>query len=52
MTSLAAMTTPRVRRVGWDEFFRIFDQNDIAFLYGPEGDGRFSKFVEKESAGG
>jgi hypothetical protein len=28
----------------------IFDQNDIAFLYDPEGDSRFSKFVAKESA--
>jgi hypothetical protein len=40
----------RLHRVTWDEFFRIFDDNDIAFLYDPEGDSRFSKFVQKESA--
>ena len=39
----------RLHRIGWDEFFKIFDENDLAFLHG-EGDSRFSKFVEKESA--
>lgn len=42
----------RLHRVTWDEFFRIFDGNDIAFLYDPEGDSRFSKFVSKERAEG
>jgi hypothetical protein len=42
----------RLHRVTWDEFFRIFDDNDIAFLYDPEGDSRFSKFVSKERAEG
>jgi hypothetical protein len=41
----------RLHRITWDEFFRIFDENGIAFLHDPEGDSRFSKFVEKESAG-
>ena len=36
-------------RIGWDEFFKIFDQSDVAFLHG-EGDSRFNKFVAKESA--
>lgn len=40
----------RLERIGWDEFFRIFDQNDLAFLYDPDGESRFSKFVEKELA--
>lgn len=40
----------RLHRITWDQFFRIFDQNDLAFLFDPEGDSRFSKFVEKESA--
>ena len=40
----------RLHRVTWDEFFKIFDRNDIAFLYDPEGDSRFSKFVSKERA--
>jgi hypothetical protein len=40
----------RLHRITWNEFFEIFDRNDIAFLYDPEGDSRFSKFVQKESA--
>ena len=40
----------RLHRISWEEFFETFDKNDIAFLYDPEGDSRFSKFVEKESA--
>ena len=40
----------RLHRITWDEFFRIFDENDIAFLHDPEGDSRFSKFVQKEGA--
>jgi hypothetical protein len=40
----------RLHRITWNEFFEIFDKNGIAFLYDPESDSRFSKFVEKESA--
>jgi hypothetical protein len=40
----------RLHRITWDEFFKIFDENDIALLYDPEGDSRFSKFVSKERA--
>ena len=40
----------RLHRITWDEFFKIFDENGIAFLHDPEGDSRFSKFVAKESA--
>lgn len=40
----------RLNRISWDEFFRIFDKNGIAFLYDPDSDSRFSKFVEKEAA--
>jgi hypothetical protein len=39
----------RLERIGWDEFFRIFDDSDVAFLHG-EGDSRFNKFVAKETA--
>ena len=38
----------RLERIGWDEFFRIFDESDIAFLHG-EGDSRFNKFVAEET---
>lgn len=41
----------RLQRISWDEFFKIFDKNDIAFLHDPDSDSRFSKFVQKESAG-
>jgi hypothetical protein len=40
----------RLHRITWDEFFKIFEENDIAFLHDPDGDSRFSKFVAKESA--
>ena len=39
----------RLERVSWDEFFKVFDESDVTFLHG-EGDSRFNKFVEKESA--
>ena len=40
----------RLHRITWNEFFQIFDRNGIAFLYDPDSDSRFSKFVQKESA--
>jgi hypothetical protein len=42
----------RLQRIEWDEFFRIFDKNDLAFLRSEEGESRFNKFVERESARG
>jgi len=39
--------------VGWDEFFRIFDENDLAFLHQDKtddgGTSRFHKFVAREN---
>ena len=43
---------PALERIGWEEFFRIFDRNDIAFLRDEEGSSRFNKFVAKETAHG
>ena len=40
----------RLERIGWDEFFRTFDKNNLAFLREEEGASRFNKFVEKEAA--
>ena len=34
--------------ITWDEFFQEFDQSDVDFLYSPEGDSRFNKFVRGE----
>jgi len=40
----------RLEEISWDELFRIFDENKLAFLYQEEtkdgGQSRFSKFVE------
>jgi hypothetical protein len=40
----------RLKRIDWDEFFRIFDENGLAFLRQDEGDSRFNKFVQRETA--
>jgi hypothetical protein len=44
----------RLERIGWDEFFRIFDENDLAFLHQERTEdgkeSRFSKFVNRETA--
>ncbi|WP_173932735.1 hypothetical protein [Chelativorans sp. Marseille-P2723] len=41
----------RLEEIGWDEFFRIFDERKLAFLYQDKtssGDtSRFNKFVER-----
>lgn len=40
--------------IDWEEFFLIFDQNRLAFLYQDKtadgGTSRFNKFVERENA--
>ena len=37
--------------IGWDEFFRIFDDSKLAFLYQEEtkdgGESLFNKFIER-----
>jgi hypothetical protein len=37
--------------ISWDEFFKIFDENHLAFLYQDKtkdgGESRFNKFVER-----
>ncbi|TPN51332.1 MULTISPECIES: hypothetical protein [unclassified Mesorhizobium] len=41
--------------VEWEEFFRIFEENDLAFLHqdepGSGGTSRFNKFVERSRKG-
>lgn len=35
--------------IGWDEFFRIFDDSDLAVLLQTDtADSRFSKFVRRD----
>ena len=36
-----------LEEIGWDRFFEIFDENELAFLYQDEKDSRFNKFVER-----
>ena len=39
-----------LEEITWEEFFQIFDENKLAFLYQDEVDGgtsRFNKFVER-----
>lgn len=42
-----------LEKIEWDEFFKIFDKNNLAFLYQEEtkdgGESRFSKFVDRDS---
>lgn len=44
-----------LEQIEWDEFFKIFDEADLAFLYqdetGSGGQSRFNKFVERQSGG-
>lgn len=44
----------RLEEIGWDEFFRIFDENRLAFLYQDRTEGdrtsRFNKFVQRDAA--
>jgi hypothetical protein len=37
--------------ISWDEFFKIFDENDLAFLYQPDDrNSRFNKFVDRDKS--
>ena len=40
-----------LEEIGWDEFFQIFDENELAFLYQDKtadgGESRFNKFVNR-----
>ena len=41
-----------LKDISWEEFFNIFDENDLQFLYQEEtkdgGESRFFKFVNKD----
>ena len=45
----------RLEEISWDEFSRIFDENNLVFLYQEKtkdgGQSRFSKFVDRDSVG-
>lgn len=37
-----------LKAIEWDEWFEVFEENDLAFLYQPKGDSRFSKLVRRK----
>lgn len=37
----------KLTEIGWEEFFEIFEERGLAFLYQDEGDSRFKKFVSR-----
>lgn len=49
------MREENLERMGWDDFFGVFDANDLAFLYQEEtadgGTSRFFKFVRHDDPG-
>lgn len=43
----------KLRRISWDEFFRIFDSRDLEFLYQDRtADGQISRFNKFVRTGG
>jgi hypothetical protein len=36
-----------LQQISWEEFFRTFEQQKLAFLYQDESNSRFVKFVER-----
>lgn len=41
----------RLEKISWDDFFYIFEDNNLAFLYQErteEGTSRFNKFIERD----
>jgi hypothetical protein len=41
---------PGLEPIGWDEFFKVFDERKLAFLYQDERDSRFNKFIDRDAA--
>ena len=39
-----------LQEINWDEFFKGFEDNKLAFLYQPKGESRFSKLVARSAA--
>lgn len=40
-----------LKRISWDEFFKVFDESQLSFLYQErtkDGISRFNKFVDRE----
>jgi hypothetical protein len=39
-----------LEETSWDEWFQIFDDNDLTFLHSPEDDSRFFKLVRSDGS--
>ena len=39
-----------LEQISWEDFFEVFDQSKIKFLYDPERKSRFNKFVREDGA--
>ncbi|KAB2682924.1 MULTISPECIES: hypothetical protein [Brucella/Ochrobactrum group] len=40
-----------LEEINWDDFFAIFDDRNLAFLYEDAGNSRFNKFVDADKNG-
>jgi hypothetical protein len=38
-----------LERIDWHQWFEWFDRDNLAFLYQPDGESRFSKLVDRDS---
>jgi hypothetical protein len=37
----------RLEEIGWQDWFDAFEENNLAFLYEPDGESRFNKLVSR-----
>lgn len=37
-----------LKAIDWDQWFQVFEQQNLAFLYQPKGESRFSKLVRRK----
>jgi len=40
----------KLEEISWDEFFKGFEDNGLAFLYEEDKNSRFSKLIQREGA--
>lgn len=39
----------RIEQISWDDFFDQFDRSNVTFLYAPDTNSHFNKFVNDEA---
>ena len=40
-----------LEEMSWDEWFRAFDENELAFLHDDDSESRFNKLVSRDESG-